>query len=84
MAPAFSGVVDLPGPVGRDDHERLLLGVDRSQLGMEIWKSLSSSSRKASNSSSERSISSMSRTGGTFVLVVDGVQERTPQQELGG
>src|SRR5438093_3422760 len=32
--------------------------------GMEIWKSESSSSRKASNSSSERSISSIRSTGG--------------------
>ena len=49
--------------------------------GIVIWKSESSSSRKLSNSSSARSISSISRTGTPLVLL-DGLQQRPRHQEL--
>jgi hypothetical protein len=45
-----------------------------------IWKSESTSSRKASNSSSARSISSIRRTTGSSAL--DRLQQRPADQEL--
>ena len=58
-------VVDLAGAVGREDDPRRPLGPDRADLrhrDLEVADRISS--RYASNSSSARSISSMSSTGG--------------------
>src|SRR5205823_6135102 len=61
-ASPLQGVVKLARPVGGDDHDRRLLGPDGAVSGMVTWKSDSTSRRKASNSSSARSISSTSST----------------------
>ena len=55
--------------------------VKRPSSGTVIWYSESTSSRYASNSSSARSISSMSSTGGGVADVVDGLQQRSLEQE---
>jgi hypothetical protein len=64
---------------------RITAGRRRAEIvpisGMVIWKSERTSSRKASNSSSARSISSMSRTTGP--VGVDRVEQRAADEELG-
>ena len=63
QAAPLEGVVDLARPVRGQDHPRVSSARTVPISGTVIWKSDRISSRYASNSSSARSISSISRTG---------------------
>ena len=63
-AAALQRVVQFARAVRGEDHQRRALGLIVPISGMLIWKSDSTSSRKASNSSSARSTSSISSTPG--------------------
>ena len=66
QAAALERVVQLARAVGGEDDRRAAGAASMVPIsGIVIWKSESTSSRKASNSSSARSISSISRTTGS-------------------
>src|SRR5487761_346877 len=81
-APALQGIVHLAGPVGGDDHERRLLRLDGSDLRdrhLEVRQQFQQEGLELLVGAVDLVDEQDRRRG---VVVVDGVQQRPPQEEL--
>src|SRR5450759_957327 len=82
-ATALEGVVDLARPVGCDDHERRLLRLDGANLGdrdLEVRQQLQQERLELLVRAVDLVDEQDRRRG---IVVVDGIQQRAPQEELG-